>query len=146
MKDNATTPEPRLVSEIKQFTAMGAWCTPEFLIQSSQTHQDTFRVGQEQSRASSTMTGRYLASRNPLAGDGQIDSVIGELRQLLESACDDSYSTNRNDLLQVWMSLERCLNEDEHRQLSASVLDRLFPGDKVPTGLNRERTSRLGGY
>jgi hypothetical protein len=146
MIDNPKTPEPRLVSEIKQFTALGAWCTPEFLIQSSQTAQGTYHVGEGQSRASSTVTGRYLASRNPLAGIGQIDSAIGQLRRLLESAYDERDSTNRNDLLHVWMSVERCLTEDEHRQLCPAVLNRLFPDYKTPTALRRDRTAQLGGY
>ena len=146
MKDSLKTPEQRLVSEIQQFTALGAGCTPEFLIQSSQTAQGIYDVGDAQSRASSTVTGRYLVSRYPLAGLGQIDGAINELRQLLETACDERYNTNRNDLLQVWMSVERCLTKEEHRHLSPTVLARLFPNDKAPTVLNRERTSQLGGF
>jgi hypothetical protein len=146
MKESPKNPESRLVSEIKKFEALGAWCTPEFLMQSSQSAQSTHHLGERQSRASSTVAGQYLASRNPLAGLGQIDGVVGELRRLLESTCDEPDGTNRNDLLQVWMSVERCLTEDEHRQLCPAVLNRLFPDYKAPTALRRDGTAQVGGH
>jgi hypothetical protein len=146
MKESLKNPESKLVSEIKQFEVLGVSCTPEFLIQSSQSVQSTHHISERQLRESSTVAGQYLASRNPLAGDGQIDHIIGELRRLLKSKSDDPDGTNRNDLLQMWMSVERCLTEDEHRQLFPAVLNRLFPDYKVPTALRRDGTAQVGGY
>jgi hypothetical protein len=145
MKESPKNPESKIVSEIKSFEALGAWCTPEFLMQSSQSVQSTYYVSERQSSASPTVAGQYRASRNPLASPGQIDSAVSELQRLLESACDEPDGTNRNDLLQVWMSVERCLTDDEHRQLCLAVLNRLFPDYKAPIALRRDRTAQVGG-
>ena len=146
MKENPKNPDSKLISEIKQFEVLGAWYTPEFLMQSSQGVQSTHHVGERQLRESTIVAGQYLASRNPLAGDGQIGKSIDDLRRLLESKSDDPNDTNRDDILQVWMSVERCLTEDEHRQLFPAVLNRLFPDYKVPTALRRDGTAQVGGY
>ncbi len=138
--------ETRLVSEIKQFSALGAWCTPEFLIQSSQTVQSTARVGEPGSLPSSTASGRYLASRLPLAGHGQVERVIRELRGRLDAECEGSDSANRDDLLHLWMSVERSLTAEEHRQLFPVVLERLFPESKAPSYLSRDGAQQLGGH
>jgi hypothetical protein len=146
MKESPKNPEARLVPEINPFNVLGAWCTPEFLTQSSQGVQSIHHVSERQSRESSTVAGQYLASRNPLAGQGQIDNIIGELRQLLESTSDNLDGTNRDTLLQMWMSVERCLTEDEHRQLFPAVINHLFPDYKVPTAPRRDGTAQVGGY
>jgi hypothetical protein len=140
------TSETRLASEIQQFSAMGAWCTPEFLIQSSQTVQSTARVGEPGSLPSSTASGRYFASRLPLAGHGQVERVICELRGRLDAECEGSASANRDDLLHLWMSVESSLTTEEHRQLSPVVLKRLFPESEVPSCLSRDGAQQLGGH
>jgi hypothetical protein len=138
--------ETRLVSEIKQPSALEAWCTPEFLIQSSQTVQSTARVGEPGSLPSSTVSGRYLASCVPLAGYGQVERLIGELQAWLDAECEGSDSANGDDLLYLWMSVERSLTADEHRRLLPVVLKRLFPESKAPSHLSRDGAQQLGGH
>ena len=139
-------PETRLASEIKQFSALGAWCTPEFLIRSSQTVQSTTRMGEPSSLPSSTASGRYLASRLPLAGHGQVERVIRELRGLLDAKCEGSASASRDDLVHLWMSVESSLTSEEHQQLFPVVLERLFPESKAPSYLSRDGAQQLGGH
>jgi hypothetical protein len=145
-KENPKQPEARVTSEIKQFQALGAWCTPEFLIQASQSVQSRVRVGGETAGPTSTMTGRYLAARTPLAGPNQINKVLDEMKSLLRSARGEIDSANRNELLQMWMSVERYLDEEEHQRLFPAILDRLFPGNKAPHNLREEKTAQKGGY
>ena len=73
---------------------------------------------------SSTASGRYLASRLPLAGHGQVERVIHELRGLLDAKCEGSASANRDDLVHLWMSVESSLTSEEHQQLFPVVLER----------------------
>lgn len=146
MKENSENPESKLVSENEQFEVRGEQCTPELLVQSYQGVQSTHHIGERKLKESYTVSGRYLASRTPLAGSGQIDNIIDEMRQLLDSKSYDSDETNRDELLQMWMSIEGCLTEDEHRQMFPSVLNRLFPDYKVPTGKCRDGTAQVGGY
>jgi hypothetical protein len=145
-KERPKQPEARVTSEIKQFQALGAWCTPEFLIQASRSVQSTERVGEAPSGPASTLTGRYLAARTPLAGPDQINRVLDEIKPLLRSARSELDSADRNELLQMWMSVERCLTEEEHQRLFPTILDRLFPGNKAPHDLRDERTAQKGGY
>src|SRR5262245_7631859 len=102
-KEKPKQAEERIASEIKQFQAMGAWCTPEFLMRASQSVQKIQRVGQEPSGPASTAAGRYLASRTPLAAAGQINQIVGELQRLLRSPKEETDSATRNELLQMWM-------------------------------------------
>jgi hypothetical protein len=146
LKDRQSDTEPRTASDLKQLTAIGAWCTPEFLIRSSQAAQSTHRLSDASDGTISAATGQYLASRQVLAGPGQIDHAIAELRQLLESACDDREGKERSALLQTWIAVERCLSEDEHRQLRGAVLARLFPHSKEPADLSRGVATLAGGH
>jgi hypothetical protein len=140
--DNPAETNSKLASEAQQLAAIGAWCTPEFLIESSRNREIIQRVG-ETSRARSTAAGQYLAHSQPLAGPGQIDEAIAELRRLLESR--GKRGGNRSDLLQVWMSIERCLALEEHRELQAAVISWLFPESQTPSRLSREAIANLGG-
>lgn len=146
MKECPKNPESRLVSETKQFRMLGAWCTPEFLIQSSKSVQSTHHVGERQWSESSIVAGQYLASQNPLTGKGQIDNVVSELWKILKSKSADPNGTTKDDLLQMWMSVERCLSEDEHRLMFPAVLVRLFSDYKVPTAQRKDGTAQVGGY
>ena len=137
---------PRSASDLKQLTAIGAWFTPEFLIRSSQVAQSSHRISDAQYGTISAATGQYLASRQVLAGPGQVDHAIAELRQLLESACDDREGKERSALLQAWIAVERCLSEDEHRQLRGAILARLFPQSKEPVYLSRGEAALAGGH
>lgn len=139
-------PEARLDSEIKQFSSLGAWCTPEFLIQSSQAVQSTTRVGEPGSLPSCTASGRYWASRLPLAGHGQVERVIRELRDCLDAECKGSDNANRDELLHLWMAVESSLTAEEHRQLFPVVLERVFPESKAPSYLSRDGAQQIGGH
>jgi hypothetical protein len=145
-KESTPHQEARVTSEIRQFQAMGAWCTPEFLMRASQSVQHTQRVGREPSELVTTAAGRYLASRTPLVGPDQVKRVLEEMQQLLCDSENELDSANRNELLQVWMSVEGCLSEAEHRRLFPAVLDRLFPGSKAPHDLKKDRKAQMGGY
>jgi hypothetical protein len=143
---NKQSDTSKTASDLKQLAAIGAWCTPEFLIRSSQSAQSTHRIDDVSHGALPAIGGQYQASRQLLAGAGQIDRAITELQQLLESACDDRSGTERSALLQAWTALERCLSEDEHRQLRGAVLARLFPQSKEPAHLRRGEAALAGGH
>lgn len=137
------TSEAKFVSEIKQLSELGVWCTPEFLIQSSQSVQSIARTGEPDSRPSATASGRYFTSSLPLAAYGQAERVIRELRDRLDRECEAADSA---DVLQLWMSVERSLTSDEHRQLFPAVLERIFPESKAPAFLSRDSAQQLGGH
>lgn len=145
-KEKTPQPEAKVTSDIQQFQALGAWCTPEFLIKASQSVQSLERVGEQPDGPASAMAGRYLASRTLLASADQVSQVRAELRQRLRASSEELDSANRNELLQLWMSAERCLTEEEYQKYFPAVLDRLFPGHKTPGDLRDERTARKGGY
>ena len=148
MKHSTTQSEPqqKLASEMKQFEAMGAWCTPEFLMQSSQSQQSTLRVGEHHAHVATSVGGRYLASRSLLAGVGQMDSAISELQRLLERKYDKKDGSHRDELLQRWMSVERGLSADERGELQTAVLERLFPDSKRPSMQRNDGAAHVGGH
>lgn len=135
-------PQKPIASEIKQFSALAAW----YLMQSAQTMQSTERVGLAVSQPSYTASGRYLASRYPLAAPGQIELAIRELRSQLHGEWKGPAGAQREDLLQLWMSVESSLTTDERQQLSAAILERLFPENRAPSSLTRDGEQLLGGY
>jgi hypothetical protein len=92
----------------------------------------------------SAVAGRYAATRQVLAGAGQIERTICDLRAYLEADGDDD-AARRTALLQTWIAVERCLSDDEHRQLRGAVLKRLFP-HSAPAELSRGGGATGGGH
>lgn len=135
-------PPNRIASEIRQFSALGAW----YLMQSSPTVQSSVRLAEVGSQQASTTSGRYLASRYPLAAHGQVERLIRELRSQLNGECEGPVGASRNDLLQLWMSVESSLTTEERQQLSPAILERLFPENRAPSHLSRDGAQLLGGY
>lgn len=95
-------------------------------------------------RQPSAVAGSYAATRQLLAGTGQIERAIRDLRTYLESDGDDDVD-RRTALLQTWIAVERCLSEDEHRQLRGAILKRLFP-HSTSTELSRGGGATGGGH
>ena len=146
MKERLKNTEPKLAAEMKQFQAIGAWCTPEFLMQSSQTMQSTQRVAEHSPNITANVAGTYRATRHLFSGAGQIDAAVADLRQRLEGKYDKRDSKQRAELLALWTALEPGLCADEHRELGAAALERLFPDSKRPSMHRNDGSAQVGGH
>jgi hypothetical protein len=114
------------------------------MISTTQNPAVLYRVNERQSRMQPLVAGRYVAAPNPLGGAAEIRETVSTLRALLNTSGDEPGSVQRVDLLEAWMSVERSLGDDEHRELSAAVFSRLFPEGAAPA--LSDGTATLGGY
>jgi hypothetical protein len=143
-KDKADLTPADKASDLQNLSAIGAWCTPEFVMRSARASQSSCRANQSSSPTPLAVAGRYAVSRTVLATAATIESAIRELRHQLESSKEDT-EERRQSLLQNWIAIEPCLLEDEQNELRDAVLRRLFPQSKAPS-LCRSKNASGGGH